>query len=142
MSKEYFSSESANSKHVPLGWRKKTLVSAVALALMGSVALPVSAWAASVQGIKFNDANGNGVHDSGEAVFSGHVLQLIYQNADGTTGDRWNTKTGQDGRYVFGSLIGNGDGEYTLEMKREYRVVLLDKLLKLTLKTLILLIYR
>lgn len=94
------------SKHRPKRFLTKTPLSvAITLALVAGAAN-----AATVQGIKFNDTNANGVYDNGEVVFSDQVLQLIYRNADGTTGGRWNTTTGQDGHYTFQNLINNAQG--------------------------------
>ena len=97
MSSDHFSSESASRKRVPLVWRKKPLISAMALALMGSVALPVSGWAGTYTGTAFYDLNGNGTFDPCEFPLSN---KQIFVTDNGNT---FIISTDSSGNYTYSS---------------------------------------
>jgi len=98
--------------------RRSTLRSTAVLAgltlaglALGPLALSGVASASSgtstINGSVWNDANRNGVYDSGEAPFAGRLLLLF--NAGGT--NVASTQTDVNGRYSFGALA---DGSYTV----------------------------
>lgn len=94
---------------------KQSALRAIALGLVAcSVAFPVNGFAGVLTGVKFNDLNANGILDGNEPVFVDHVIQITYINADDSIGNRWDTKTDQNGQYRFDDLNSPGGGRYRL----------------------------
>jgi len=87
-------------------WARLPILGAIAVFSMGSV-LPSTAFAATIEGFKFEDVkdtgNGisaNGVKDDGEPVLSGHII--FARNND--TSEFYTAETISDGSYSFDDL--------------------------------------
>lgn len=117
MSKRQYCTQHPDTGKAGTSKRKKILVRAVALALgLGSVALPVSAYAGSISGYKFLDTlditgNGvvaNGVRDDEETLLDDHMI-ILKQN-----GRKLKQQlTDDNGYYSFPNL---SDGKYQLSI--------------------------
>lgn len=89
-------------------WRIVVIVSlAVLMFSVVSIAPPVAS--GSISGMKFNDVNGNGVKDPGEAGIAGWIINLTNQS-----GGVISIKTNAAGNYIFSNLP---DGNYVVSEK-------------------------
>ena len=92
--------------------RRAIAVLALVAVIFGTIAGTTTASASttrSVTGTAFQDVNGNGAREAGEAPFANHRLYLL----DGATGAYLaNTVTDASGRYTFAGLA---DGTYRVE---------------------------
>ncbi len=60
----------------------------------------LNAWYAEINGHKWNDVNGNGIHDQGEPPLAGVTIQMVNMRGDSVI----STVTDSNGRYEFTNL--------------------------------------
>jgi hypothetical protein len=86
----------------PKKWWKKTWVLAIILAGFASSVVPITTFAATIEGVKFIDFNRNGIKDNGEELAS-ETIYLKSVDAPSFISP-WERLTGPEGQFGFSNL--------------------------------------